>query len=265
MNGQMNSTEFKKLLIDFLKLIRTSKEIWSGNSAIADSSTSLYSILKAADDDSWSLYFDPPWIVPITKDDYFEDNSAYLVIGGEIKVDHGDVKKFNFYFSIIRSSHSSMEFKKKILCLSCCERDFKDKSRIVRRFHFDTGEGIPEILKAKSHLQFGGICHEHQAIKEFEGVDLHYCLDNKMKIPRFPFPPIDIIILLDILLRQFETSIDRSFVEKSEWRRLVRKSEDFRLCRYYFRIHDYFLQKRTRDRRSLKTLLEYLCDKDCVY
>lgn len=206
--------EFKKLLIDFFKHIYSSKEFWAENRAMYDSSISLYSKLKGADDDSWSVNIDPPWIVNIVDDDYFEKYDAYLVIGGEIEAGNGKFQKYNFFFSIVRNSHSSEESKNRFL--SCCEKnpDTKNKSRIVRRFHFDTGKGKPGILEANSHMQFGGICHEGQAVRKFEGADLHYCLDNKIEIPRFPYPPIDIIVLLDILLRQFRTSIDRSFLEK---------------------------------------------------
>jgi len=267
MSEEAYLVEFKKLFIDFFKHMYASKEVHAAKTAIPSYSISLYSMLKDADDDSWFLSIDPAWIVPIKEDDYF-GNGAYLIIGGEIQVDEREFKKYNFYFSIVRSSHSSEESKNRYL--SCCEKRtcIKKKGRIVRRFHFDTGKGIPETLEARSHLQFGGICHEEQAIREYEGVDVHYCLDNKIRIPRFPYPPIDIVVLLDILLRQFETSIDRSFLEKAEWVKLVRRSEDLRLQRYYSRINEYYRRKKTeegRKRVKLKTLFETLCENECIF
>jgi len=268
MSEQKYLAEFRKLFIDFLKHMHTSKEVYTANKAIPNYAISLYSTLKGADDDSWYLRIDPPWIVPITEDDYFERYGSYLVIGGEIQVEERKLRKYNFYVSMVRNSNSSEESKHGYL--SCCEKDARTraKSRIVRRFHFDTGKGIPEILEPRSHIQFGGICHEEQAIREYEGVDLHYCLDNKIRIPRFPYPPIDIVILLDILLRQFKTSIDRSFLEKPEWLKLVRRSEDLRLQRYYSRINEYYQGKKTNEgkkRVKLKTLFETLCENECIF
>lgn len=262
-NSNTYITEFKKLLLDFFSHIYSSREFWAENKTIYDSAMSLYSKLKSAEDTSWYLSIDPPWIVSLVNDDYFGKYEGYLVIGGEIEVGDEEFKKYNFYFSVVRNSRSPKNSKDRFL--SCCEKnpDARNKSRIVRRFHFDAGEGKPEILEAKSHMQFGGICHEEQTIGNFEGADLHYCLDNKIKIPRFPYPPVDIILLLDILLRQFGTSIDRSFVEKKEWLKLVSRSEDCRLDRYYSEINKYFAEKK--GKAKIQTLFEFLCEKECIF
>lgn len=156
-----------------------------------------------------------------------ENNAAIIVIGREIEVGNNEFKKFNFYVSIIRNCFSSNKSKSKYI--SCCEGFCKNDSSVVRRFHFDISIRIPEIFETKSHLQFGGICHEQSAFFEYYGSNLHYCLDNRIDIPRLPYPPLDIITLLDIFLRQFNTSIDYTFEKKKEWIDLVRKSEDFQL------------------------------------
>lgn len=258
--------EYKGLLIRFLNYLFNSEEILNipeHGIKIYESVRSLLLELKGTNSDFWSLNINPPWSIPIIDDDYFENYSAYLVLGGEIQVERNNFKSYNFFCSIIRGAYSSPEAKKKYN--SCCENgDFRECCRIVRRFHFDTSDGIPEKLEAKSHLQFGGICLEEEAIKEYEKVDLHYCLDNKIEIPRLPYPPLGIIELLDILLRQFNTPIDRKFIEDSEWIYLVKQSEDFRLFRYYSIINNYYIRK-NKGVGKPKTLFETLCEKDCIF
>ncbi len=256
--------EYKKLLSHFFFHMHTSREINASNTNLSDLSIKLYSGLKKTDE-NWSCTLNPSWIIPITKNKYFIENyAAYLVIGGEIEVDNNNFKKFNFYISIIRRSKSSDPNNSKYL--SCCERDHYNEPRVVRRFHFDTGAGIPELLETKSHLQFGGICHEKLAVYEYERKDIHYCLDNKLYIPRLPYPPLDIITLLDIILRQFNTSIDHAFERKKEWIKLVSRSEDFRLKKYYNQINNYFKQKEVGTRKvNPKTLFQNLCEEDCVF
>ena len=114
-------------------------------------------------------------------------------------------------------------------------------------------------------MQFGGSCNrDEEAVRLKEDAELHYCLDNLIEIPRFPYPPIDIILLLDILLRQFDTKVDRGFVEDPSWLRLVLRSEDFRIKAYYKKINDYFRHKGN-IQPPIKTLFESLCEKDCGF
>jgi len=258
--------ELKALFLDFFKYLYTSREIYTANQQLWASSSSLHSQLKAASDGSWGLRIDPPWAIDIVEDNYFcETRAAYLLVGGAIEVDDFCFRRYNFSVSIVRNSQSSVKSKR--LFLSCCEKRYNKESRIVRRFHFDTGEGTPENYENSSHMQFGGLCDRDKiAVMEKENASLHYCLDNLIDIPRFPYPPIDIIVLLDILLRQFKTSIDRSFVETRSWLELVNRSEDFRLKAYYTKINEYFNKKGIEVRgTTVKTLFESLCEKDCGF
>jgi hypothetical protein len=224
---------------------------------MADSSSRAYGKLKACTDDTWSFRIDPPWIIPIRgKKGYFENEKAALVVGGEITATNSVFSKYNFFMSIIRSHNNSDDR----MYDSCCEEQKKGDNRIVRRFHIDTGEGKELTLEPKSHVQFGGLCHEKQAIENYYGKPLHYCLDNKLDIPRMPYPPFDIILLLDLVLRQFETAIEKGFVEKAEWRKFVKGSEDFRLREYYYQIKSYYENKEANRAANEKTLFETLCD-----
>jgi hypothetical protein len=230
---------------------------------ISDSSEKIFSKLKSCNSSStWAFTIDPPWIVQIRKDRYFGDCDASLAIGGEMRVVNSAFDRYNFYVSIIRNYWGP---KNLTVYDSCCEANCRGINRIVRRFHFDTDGGIKDTLETKSHVQFGGICHEETAIREQIGKSVHYCLDNKLDIPRLPYPPIDIILLFDILIRQFETEINKDFVGKSEWIHIVRTTEDFRLKNYYREISNYYQKKETGRADSRKTLFETMCDEDFCF
>jgi len=255
---------FKNLFLDFLKYLFNSKEINTVNKSISDFSLSWYSHLKEANADHWRLSIDPPWALEIVEDKYLGKNTAYLLIGGEIEIHNFSFKSYNFYATIVKkaqhASHDTHTY------LSCCEKEYGNTSRVVRRFHFDTGNENPETYESSSHMQFGGIYdREISAVKEREDVILHCCLDNKITLPRFPYPPIDIIVLLDMLLRQFNTFVERSFLETKTWLDLVRRSEDFRMKSYYCKINQYFNQKNPVVPAQNRTLFEFFCGKDCVF
>jgi len=265
-NPQKYFRDLKALFMDFFKYLYTSSQIYTSSHELYEISSMLFTQLRGASDGSWSLNFDPPWAFDIVEDRYFsETRAAYLLVGGIIEVENFTFRKYDFSVSIIRNSQSSMKTKR--LLVSCCEKHYNKESRIVRRFHFDTGEGKPENYESSSHMQFGGLFdRDKTAVMEKENASLHYCLDNLIDIPRFPYPPIDIIVLLDLLLRQFKTLIDRSFIETGTWLDLVNRSENFRLWSYYKQIHRYFEQKgKNRKNTQNRTLFEFLCDQDCTF
>jgi hypothetical protein len=195
--------------------------------SISDSASSIYSRLKSTKDNAnWSLNIDPPWMIPIENDDNFSKYSALLMISGKVEVRNSQFIHYIFTLSIVVEN---------------C---------IVRRFHIDVDTGISKILKPKCHLQYGGEAHE---LKNWP--ELKYGLEPWIEKPRFPFPPFDIILLFDLILRQFNTSISRKFVEETKWRDLLKESENFRLKDYFSLIHQYF--ENINDEK--RTLFEKLC------
>ena len=92
-------TDYKNLIYDFLEHLFNSKEIWHLGIKMGDSVSSLRSTIKDSNDDSWCFDISPPWIIPITNDDYFVNNNAYLVIGGKILVNEKRFQEYNFYIA----------------------------------------------------------------------------------------------------------------------------------------------------------------------
>lgn len=258
--------DLKTLFLDFFKHLFTNNEIYASNSELGTTCLTLHSKLKATGDGTWCINFDPPWAIDIIKNKYFGGQKvAYLLVGGIVNVENYSFKNYGFYVTIIRNSYSKSKRKR---CLtSCCEKHFRKESRIVRRYHFDVAHANLKTYETISHFQFGGIHNKDQiAVLKKEGVPLHYCLDNQLDIPRFPYPPIGFIMLLDMLLRQFQTSIDTSFIESNNWLNLVSKSENFRISSYYEKISQY-LKNKPRDIKNseIKTLFGYLCSDKCVF
>lgn len=94
--------------------------------------------------------------------------------------------------------------------------------RVILRFHFDLKDP-----KAKSeplyHLHIGGNPLE----------DEHCWLPKQIKVPRFPFPPMDIILLSEFILVNFFNKQSEQLRMKPEWESLVRKSQNFFQKEYF--------------------------------
>jgi hypothetical protein len=169
---------------------------------------------------------EPPWLISIVNDENFRDHPGYLLIGGKIEVRNC---LFTFYsFS---------------LCIVI-------NGKIARRFHFDIDTGNGKATKPQCHMQYGGEAHE---LNFNPGLD--YSLHPWMEKPRLPFPPLDIVLLLDFTLAQINTSLGPKFTKEANWKNLVKNSEKLRLKEYYDQIYQYLGNS---DNDKL-TLFEKLC------
>jgi len=94
--------------------------------------------------------------------------------------------------------------------------------RVILRFHFDLKEAT-----AKSepifHLHIGGTQED----------DENCWLPTQIKVPRFPFPPMDIILLSEFILVNFFSKESEQLRMKPEWASLVRKTQNFFQKEYF--------------------------------
>jgi hypothetical protein len=102
------------------------------------------------------------------------------------------------------------------------------------------------------------ICHIQYGGKASELSDYHYCQDSWLEKPRLPSPPIDVLLLLYLIIRQFLPQTSEQF-EDSEWVALIRKSEKLVWGAYYDRI------ARQLNRNSNALLYDELCDPTLVW
>jgi hypothetical protein len=216
---------YKKNLEQFFFYLYKSTDMNARCSKIAEQSGSIYSKLRSIKDgDNWSLSISPPLNMPIENDEDLQTHEGCLLVGGRVVVEK-----------------SKLVFHSISICIVI-------NDKIARRFHFDVAAGDAYSAKPKCHLQYGGDArHELEFM-----VNLSHDLDPWLKKPRFPYPPIDIVLLFDLLLRQVETAVGRKFVKEPYWKKIVKKSERIAMKSYYDTIHKYF------DSETKDTLLETL-------
>jgi hypothetical protein len=168
----------------------------------------------------------PPWRIPITDDKDFRDHPGHLLLGGKIEVRNCRFWFYSFALCIVTNNN------------------------IARRFHFDIDTGKGKAIKPKCHMQYGGEAkHELRYYPT-----LNYGLEEWMSTPRLPYPPLDIVILIDFLLRQINTPLSQKFAKEPNWTSLVRKSEKLRLKEYYNQIHGHLAHSNDNSRTLFEKL-----------
>lgn len=88
--------------------------------------------------------------------------------------------------------------------------------RVIARFHFEpraTHIASPEPIY---HLQVGGVALENE----------NCWFPKQLEVPRFHFPPMDIVLLCELVLVNLFPKSSRNLREKPEWKRLVVKSQN---------------------------------------
>lgn len=114
--------------------------------------------------------------------------------------------------SVCQSSYKNLPF----TSLDIAAEFYDDLRNPLARWHIDlankkdNGEMQPGTL---THLQYGGHCRGNRA---------H---DHKLKIPRWNHPPVDVILLSEIILANFYPEHWELMREELVWREAVRMSQ----------------------------------------
>ncbi|MFX0196308.1 MAG: hypothetical protein ACFFCW_09325 [Candidatus Hodarchaeota archaeon] len=179
--------------------------------------------LKATTNSDWNIVI-PQTEIPII-DKKLSGHNPTLLIGGKIKGIGDEIKFSSFSVCVVFKTHSqedeslpSANETSSLNIPSCCLTHHRSKKRIVRRFHFDIqseSQGKPI-----SHFQYGGKFPEEDKFKDY-----HYCLEHFLENPRIHYFPMDFVLLLDMILNEFSTPLDK-LTEESNWRGLVFKSQE---------------------------------------
>jgi hypothetical protein len=219
--------------------------------AVYSSATSIFSKLRTYGNNSdWAIEIDPPWEFEATAlREGPSKRPVSVLLSGQITVKGCHFSKYSFVVSvIIRSLYGTHSAP----LASCCEK-FKKVPydvRVLRRFHLDIHTDPSDIVEKRPicHIQYGGKAKELEAY--------HYCQDSWLDKPRFPSPPFDVLLLLYMILRQFQGSA--KFVDR-DWLALIRKSEKLIWGAYY----DQVARQLNQDSKSL--LYDALCDKNVTW
>ncbi len=240
----MEAVEYQKILKKALFLIYTNRDLERSAPWLVKDSRSLWDELEVV---SLSAGHKLPF-------------SVRVPIGTPLE---RDVLK---YSNVVISIEGSLEIGKEIkqtcalLIIGdgpdgyCCKVGEESRRSIIRRFHFDVDEGIIGVEEQRwtpSHLQYGGTRREP---------GIHSCLHPKMRFPRIPFPPMDLILLIDLCLQQFSPDL-KGFFMSAKWRKAVIATEDLWQKGYYARISKYFEYEGTRVGTPLyKTLSKHVLE-----
>jgi hypothetical protein len=95
--------------------------------------------------------------------------------------------------------------------------------RVILRFHFDLKNLEEENLEPLFHLHVGG----HQKDEE------NCWLNEKISVPRFAHPPMDLILLCEFVLMNFFPEKYRNLKDDPEWISLIRKSQELFQAPYF--------------------------------
>jgi len=158
--------------------------------------------------------------LPLT---FKQNNDKHQVdLAGKINGENDVIKEINTLLRVwsfdqdlcYRHGIDGEEVKKKF--------DEKEK-RVIVRYHFDRRAptvGQPEPIY---HLQVGG-----------QTLDDENCwFPKQIEVPRFHFPPMDIILLCELVLVNFFHGESENLRKKPEWIRLIQKSQHaFQNCYY---------------------------------
>lgn len=188
-----------------------------------------YDKLKNTKDDrNWRIEI-PQFEVPI-KDHKLHSHSPAFLIGGIIQAENGTPTYLSFSLSIVFTTKThSVGSGRVVNATSCCLPNYLNKKRIVRRFHFD----FQPTNTPSSHIQYGGKFSESGYL-----TDCHYCLEHFLEDPHIHYPPMDLVLLLDLTIREFETCLQK-WRQETNWRSLVLESQNLWWKEYWNRWAHY--------------------------
>lgn len=166
----------------------------------------------------------PIFEIPITDPKLHGHNPTFL-IGGWMEFQEGILTGYSYLVSIVFSTEA--EHKRKysehtergLNAQSCCLYRKPHTKRVVRKIHFDYDQNREQI-DLKKHMQIGGKFPESTDIAH---ADFHYCSEHFLEEPRIPIPAFDFILLLDLMIRQFQTPLD-TWKDEGEWNKIVEDS-----------------------------------------
>jgi hypothetical protein len=107
------------------------------------------------------------------------------------------------------------------------ERFEQTGKRVIVRYHFDCRAPNVKEPEPIYHLQVGG-----------NSLDEENCWFPKhLEIPRFHFPPMDIVLLCELVLANFFHQESENLRKTPEWVSLVRKSQYAFQVKYFEQFH----------------------------
>lgn len=199
--------------------------------------SSAFSKLKTSTGDKLSLEISQLEI-PISNQK-LEGHHPTLLIGGKINLDGDEIKfsslsvciAFKTEYSEPTEQTETQTITRSLNVPSCCLNQYRNSKRIVRRFHFDCQPSSHD--KPTSHVQYGGKFPESEQYKDY-----HYCLEHFLENPRIHYPPMDFVLLFDLIINEFETPLYK-WTQENDWKGLVLRSQELWWKDYCNKLAEY--------------------------
>ncbi|MEW6663806.1 MAG: hypothetical protein AB1512_01125 [Thermodesulfobacteriota bacterium] len=164
------------------------------------------------------------WTIPRERPLTFRENEQRLQVdlAGKIAGEGDNVVEVRTLMRVW-SLDSSMCYRVGIDSVEIEEKLRRIGRRVLVRYHFDCRAGNATRPEPFYHLQVGGNAVE----------DENCWFPIRLDIPRFHFPPMDIVLLCELVLVNFFDQQSEDLRKKPEWVSLVRKSQEAFQGRYF--------------------------------
>lgn len=98
--------------------------------------------------------------------------------------------------------------------------DINNKGRVILRIHFD--RRVSDACEPEFHLHIGG-----------DAPDNELCwFPKQLELPRIPYPPLDLVLIAELILANFFELDYQEISRKPEWRALVHSSQKAMLMEF---------------------------------
>lgn len=201
--------------------------------------------IKDADPETWTLDIEPNWIVELTtQSPYTADRggrdfsikNGVAVIGGIIEAEENEFQQYSLHLTLL-ARHDS-EVRGAAVNGPCCWRSREEDAewRVAKQYHFDIDIGNNEHEdKPITHLQSGGTFDPSHLPPGYDTEEVHYC-STPLDKPRLPHPPMDPILLLQMVSEQYKCPDD---LESEHWEPRVLDSESMLWENFYHRVSEH--------------------------
>jgi len=209
-------------LLAVLRYLTRSKPIASYAKTLLTSSSIAVKQLEKASQDVWNIVMQP-WTLEVKgAARRGQQDCTQIVMGAVIKAAGGVLTYQSIPINVVVKPR----------CFAhdppwCTRPADSSSATSTRRLHFDFDAAVSKW--PKHHMQIGGNAQELRTAGNY-----HYAVAEDPSEPRVPAPSLDLVLALDLVLREFDTSLE--LPQDVEWRKLVFRSEELCLTPYFTKL-----------------------------
>lgn len=218
-------------LFTSIETLHENSEYLDGDWRLEEGLRNATSSLRTDTEDNWEINLDPFLVFNLQSDRDFPDGNGQARLGANIRVNDGEYEMFSSTLVIVFDTSDSNTQSLSHCCMNAESSDLQ----VLERIHWDIDTGSGDETKPICHLQVGGNLSPSAFTPD---EDYHYCT-NGLDKPRIPHPPMDPILILNLLIDQYHSL--ESF-EQTRWTGIVRTGESILWEPYftsaYGAVHD---------------------------